>query len=315
MKMETYIDKYSRYESVKRWMEGIEYRESGTSKNTLSIYLYYLDKFCSFMDMNPDEIISQRMKHLRSNDPRIKSIHDYKVREFAKYLRENGASPNTISVAVAAIKSFYRYNYGNLVVKQPRTEVVRVRHVPTREEIAYVVNSKRLKRWVRAWIVAQAQSGLSLKELKNIDPKMLLEYIETDEPPIIIPMYRGKEHVEFQAVFGHDSVYVLREYIRVDKPRKVLFPYSERAIQIAVRNQFEYNGKYVTPHSFRKYFSTTLKTVAKMGSIEGLTPILVEYWMGHKISRTEKAYFIPPVDVQKKIYSSVEHLLSFLNTK
>jgi len=309
MRSRSLLSRLSIYESVNRWITGIEYRESGISESTLSLYLYYLGKYCQFMGMTPDEIIEERMRHLQSRNPQVMSIHDTKVQEFAKWLKDSGASPNTVSVAIAAIKSFYRYNYGNLVIKQPRTEVVNVRHVPTREEIARVVNRPDLPRWLRAWIVAQAQSGLSLKELKNIDPSILLEYIEAEEPPIVIPMYRGKEHVQFHAVFGTDACTVLREYILVNQPNGVLFPYSDRWIQIGVRNLFR--NRYVTPHSFRKFFSTTLKTIAKMGSINGLTPILVEYWMGHKINRTERAYFIPPPEIQKNIYKEIEPNISF----
>ena len=313
MKSETLLNRLSRYSSVEQWIRGIEYRESGISESTLGLYLYYLDKFCRFMGKNPDEIIRERMQHLQSNNPQVKAIHDTKVQEFANWLRDNGASPNTVSVAVAAIKSFYRYNYGALVVKQPRTEVVTVRHVPTREEIARVVNRPDLPRWLRTWIVAQAQSGLSMKELKNIDPILLYQYIESEDPPIIIPMYRGKEHVDFEAVFGSDACLLLKDYIIAYRPDGKLFPYSDRWIQKAVRTAFEETGKYITPHSLRKYFITTLKTAAKMGSITGLTPTLVEYWVGHKLDKTTKAYFIPPTDVQKQIYREIEHLLSFLD--
>jgi len=313
MKLETMLNKLHRYESVRRWINGIEYRESGASPNTLALYLYYLNLYSKFLNMNPDEIIEERMRHLQSPNPQIKSNHDFKVQEFARWLRERGASPNTVSVAVAAVKSFYRYNYGNLVIKQPRTEVVNIRHVPTREEISMVVNDPSLKRWVRAWIVAQAQSGLSLKELRSIPPRLILKYIESEEPLIIIPMYRGKEHVDFHAVFGRDSCILLREYIRVQRPSDILFPYSERTIQLAVRETFRRIGKYVTPHSFRKFFSTTLKTAAKMGDVRGLTFELIEYWMGHKLNPTLKAYFVPPREIQKRIYREVEPLLTFLN--
>lgn len=311
--MRANLNKFLKYNSIRRWLDGIEYREAEISNNTLTLYLHYLNKYCIFMRMNPDEIIDERMRHLQSSNPQIRSKHDAKVREYAKWLRENDASPNTISVAVAAVKSFYRYNYGNLVVKQPRTEVVNIRYVPKREEIARVVNNSKLRRWVRAWIIAQAQSGLSLKELRTIDPKLLLKYIDEYDAPIIIPMYRGKEHVDFHAVFGHDACAALREYILTKKPKKILFPYSERAIQLAVREQFEHNGKYVVPHCFRKFFSSTLKTVAKIGDIQGLTFQLIEYWMGHKLDRTTKAYFIPPVEGQRRIYHNVEYLLSFFN--
>jgi integrase len=193
----------------------------------------------------------------------------------------------------------------------PRTEVVNHRDVPTREEVSMVISNPHVKTWVKAWIVAQCQSGLSLKELRTIQVRDILPLL--DDPPIVMPMYRGKEHVQFHMVMGSNAAELLMEYINRYKPRDILFPYTDRTIQLAVKKAFSYAdiNKYVVPHSFRKFFSTTLKMVAKMGRIDGLTYELIEYWMGHKLNKTQIAYFVPPPPEQRRIYSEVEHSLSF----
>ena len=197
------IEDLTRYESVRRWLYGIRYSQSGMSQSTLKVYLYYLGRFCEFMGKNPDEIIEERISHLQSRNPRIMSTHDYKVKEFAQMLMDEGAAPNSVAVAVAAIKSFYNQNYGALTIKMPRTEVVNHRDIPTREEVSIVIHNPSIRLWVKAWIVAQCQSGLSLKELRTINVEQI--YPLLDDPPIVMPMYRGKEHVEFEICLLYTS--------------------------------------------------------------------------------------------------------------
>jgi len=303
----------TRFESVRRWLEGVRLEQSSLSPRTVQLYLWSLRLFCEFAGKDPDELIRERLGHMRSGDPELLHRHDELLREFAEQLRSLGMAPKTVASAVAAVKSFYRHNYGGLVFKVPRAEVVRRRDIPTREEVRRVLDSRDVRLWVKAWIVAQCQSGLSLRELKEIDPRALLGMIESEEPPLVVPMYRRKEHVEHHCVFGSNSVEILREYIEGYQPRGQLFPYSDRGIQLAVKRAFELAGvrKYITPHSFRRFFSTTLKMVARTGDVRGLSPELIEYWMGHALNPTLRAYFVPPVEEQKRIYREVEPHLSF----
>jgi len=164
---------WENFDSTKRWMIKLQARRKG-APSTLRVFLYYLACFCQFAKKNPDQLIAERKQQLKADDECIKHRHEERVESFAKILKERKASPNTISTAIAAIRSFYKSNYLPLIeVSVPAGFALRQLSVPTREQLKALCETDRVEHepWLKAWILAQSESGLSNVDLLKLELK------------------------------------------------------------------------------------------------------------------------------------------------
>ncbi|MHA1262894.1 MAG: tyrosine-type recombinase/integrase [Candidatus Freyarchaeota archaeon] len=105
---------------------------------------------------------------------------------------------------------------------------------------------------------------------------------------------------------GSEGIEFLRTYLkgRRLKPSRPIFDVSRRTVEYIVQKASTNAGlkPHVTPHKLRSYFSTRLK-------LAGCPDTQVEYWMGHTVPY-RGAYFVPPIEEQRKIYRKYEWSLS-----
>lgn len=306
---------WSVFGSSRRWMDRLKARRKD-SASTQRVFLYYLTRFCHFTKKNPDQLIAERKQHLKADDEFIKRRHEESVESFAKMLKEGKASPNTISTAVAAIRSFYKSNYRPLIeVGVPSGFALRQLSVPTREQLQALCETGRVEQqpWLKAWILAQSESGLSNVDLLKLELKSkwchsaqfgyLGEQLRNKVTPIHIHVIREKTFSSglgwFDTFLGERAIEALKDYVDFRKPR--LFDKSSRTIQLEVRKAGEEAGistkdTPLVPYSFRKYFITRLK-------LAGMNNDVVEYMAGHSLGKVRAAYFVPSVIELRNLYS------------
>ena len=134
---------FLKFESVQRWLNYVAAERFGERDNTNEAYLRFLEEFCSFAGKDPDELIVERQRQMKSEDEMEKRKHEEKVMSFLNYLtqeRKRKLAPGSATLALAAIRSFYKHNYSALVLRSPRLGwKVRVKRPPTKEELRALV--------------------------------------------------------------------------------------------------------------------------------------------------------------------------------
>lgn len=257
------------------------------------------------MDKTPDELITERKEHQLSTDEFVRRQHEEKLTMWGRFLGEKkGLARGSIVTALNTVKSFYKANYVLLQVKSPKSWLTRERRVPSIKELNKMLQKCRNPR-DEAIIITLAQSGVSLEDFIN-----LLTYGKVkkglNDPPIHLRMERSKIKKKYDTFLGQDSVDYIKKYVAGKRIRanRSLFNLSPRAIQYIVMKASKRAGltPHVTPHKLRSFFSTYLK-------LGGCPDIQVEYWMGHTIPYGG-AYFVPPVEEQRKIYKKYESSIS-----
>jgi len=309
------FDSWENFDSTKRWMNKLQARRKG-ALSTRRVFVYYLTRFCQFAKKNPDQLITERKQHLKVDDEFIRRRHEETVESFAKELREGKASPNTISTAIAAVRSFYKSNYMPLVeVDVPTGFALRQLSVPSKEQLKALCETDRVEHqpWLKAWILAQSESGLGNVDLLKLELRSkwchsaqygyLGEQLRNQVTPIHIHVIREKTFSSgvgwFDTFLGERSIEALKDYVDFRQPR--LFNKSSRTIQLEVRKAGEEasistKDTPLVPYSFRKYFITRLK-------LAGVNNDVVEYMAGHSLGKVRAAYFIPSVMELRNLYS------------
>ena len=77
--------------------------------------------------------------------------------------------------------------------------------------------------------------------------------------------------------------------INYSRPSKLGYAASSQLFPCTARNV----NKFLKALSFRA----------------GLSWTLIEYWMGHKMGKVKRAYFVPPVEEQRRLYMMAEERL------
>jgi len=297
-------------ESIGRMLSSIRTKKGRLSESTRETYFIYINRYCEFCGMTPDELIEERKNDYESGDVFTRRRHEEKLKDFITDLREEGLSSNTVWTAVGAIKSLYRSNYMPMIeVNIPAGRPVRVYKIPTKEELAQVIDLAYIP-WHGAFMTFTKDCGISLQDMLAL--KMgdgspvygsIADQLKNGQVPIHLNITREKTKFKYHTFLGEDSFEVLNnDAIFLDMAstsiahNKRLLPYASTTIQNVMKNIGEYLGwKSFTPYSLRKWFRTQL-TLANMNET------LIEIMMGHNIGKVKAAYLVPPPQKLMEIY-------------
>jgi len=295
-----------RYKSVKRWFSQV-FSSGIRSVTTEKNYLIVLRQFCEYAKKTPDQLILERREHLKSDDELVRRQHEELLTDWINYLEEKRKLARGSVVTMSnTIRSFYKANYVELQMKSPKLWRTRERKVPTQEELKLMVENARGIR-DKAVIMFLAQTGVSLGDfLDLVTYGRIKNEFERGVEPLHLPMERTKIKKKYDTFLGSDGVEFLREYLRDRRLRSnhPIFDISRRTVEYIVASASRRASlkPTVTPHKLRSFFSTRLK-------LAGCPEAQVEYWMGHVVPY-RGAYFVPPVEEQRKIYKKFEWSLS-----
>ena len=298
-----------KFESVNRWLNYVAAERFGVRDGTNDTYLYFFEEFCNFMGKNPDKLIAERQRQLKSEDEMEKRKHEEKAMAFLNHLiQERKLAPGSANLALAAIRSFYKHNYSALVLRSPKLGwKVRIKRPPTKEELRALLKATNTPLH-RAIILFLAQTGLSISDALQVTYGQVSEQLETGISPVHLSVLRQKTKVQYDTFFGKEAVEALKEYLAT-KPTldssEPLIPIGDRGVEMflqfaSMKARIE---PTMSPHCLRKYFVTQLK-------LAGCNESLVEYWVGHQLAGSKEPYFIPPVESQREVYKKYEAALS-----
>jgi integrase len=309
--------------SVKRWFR--EVSTSGTASDaTKKTYLHFLQRFCDFMGMDPDEIIDERREHLREKDEHLQRIHEEKLKDWRTQLeKEEGLARGSVVTANNIIKSFYKANYGQMLLKAPKSWKTRKAKTPTPNELYLMVEKGCRNERNQAIIAGLSSTGISLEDFTELlTYNRIKEDLEAGIEPIHIRMIRTKIKREYDTFLNASAIEYFKRYLKTItiKPDQPLFPLTNRAIEYIVEKssrRVHIKNPHITPHRLRSFFNTYM-TMSLLGDSNATKHLpIVDYWMGHVIPY-RGAYLVPPVDLpensttpsQRMLYKNHEEAIS-----
>lgn len=305
--------------------------------NTLSesgseTYGVALEKFARFLQKEKDmNIFPDFVDHVEQDlDKRaVEKQHLWSktIQHWIDYLATQNLKQSTISTYVSAVQG-YLNTYHELGVSRKR---IRLKGDPTRRR-KYRLTLPEIRKFIhhlpslrdRSIAMCLFQSGLSISDLLKLNYEAIRKEFEAGKTPLAIEMMRKKTQIYYYTFFGRDSLFLLRKYL--DKrgsvsPNDPLFikrrgkgRVTRHAVEMVfkrTREQCDFipADKVVSPHTLRAAFKSQLLGRKEFGTTN-IDPILVEYYMGHKIPENKRAYITIPLERHREIYERLEQYLS-----
>ena len=328
----------NKYETVKRFCTYLTSNTTG-AKSTYKCYMRSLFRYTEYTDMDPDQLIEQRMDDLQSTDIRVKRKHEDLAMGYFGKLTGTLSRMNSV-VHLEAVKTFYRANHVPVDLRVPKMWVERQEKVPTLEEVRQMVevSSSPLQ---RAVIIVSAQSGQRAGIISGLKYYMVKDQLELGQSPLAVPIHPNiknrygervnKRRLTYSFFIGQDSVEALVTYLKFQKSvfgdihdddflfvsekpfqgRKI--PLDVDAINRLVKRAAIAAGIMKRPeageralihhHCLRKFYQTSMEQA-------GVAKSWFDYMMGHKIGGNDAAYSKPTVDQLQEAYLRAEKYLS-----
>ena len=305
----------------KRWFARLKAKK-GSGEGTFKLYGYALYQFTQFKReqfpelSDPDKIFDDYKRRANEDlDDALDTI-EFELDLFMNWLVETtGIERSTAGKKHAAIKSWL-YNNAKSFTGIPTPE--------TYSEEIPPVNMEELRELIQIMDARETfltmflkDSGISQKEALKINYGQIRKEFERGEQFIRIKVFRKKENVDYETFIGPNTVEALKIYLTMRKrsgekinDNTPLFASSRKPFQrlsgAALREIYNRTSKKtgikITSHRLRKFFETWMA----LGKVH---PIILEYWMGHKVGRKGKGselkgkYIIPPTNEQRKTYA------------
>ena len=322
-----------KFDVVESWIDNVAYSHS-KSESTGCRYRYYLEAFCGFIGLTPQQIVEE---YEAAKDERaLRRKYARYLQNFISQMNRKGYAINTIRTYTMGIKSFFKYTDLPLsYVPIARNRITFHNRDITKEEIQQIMEVSKPRD--KAFFAMMTQGGLRPHTLC----RLRLKHVEPDFSEGIIPCkVEVPEEIakgEFGAYFtfmGEESVRYLKAYLAtrantepehylftsygVDKKAnsKSMSKTFVKAIETLKKKglmDFEQKEKgkprTVRLYNLRKFF----RKYASQAGIE-----YVNFWMGHKtnykaphIPSSDAHYFSrEDVETQRQLYG--EKAMPFL---
>lgn len=207
---------------------------------------------------------------------------------FLQLIDEQQCSHSYVNQAISALKLFYeeilRERWSLQRIRRPKKET-RLPKVLSEEEVAALINAlANLKH--RSIMMLLYSAGLRVGEVVRLKPK------DIDSSRMLVLVRSGKGAKDRVTLLSEIALEMLREYYRVYRPQKWLFPgakagrhITERTVQKVFVQAKKRAGihKDATVHSLRHSFATHL--------LEAGTDLrYIQELLGHQSSKTTEVY-------------------------
>lgn len=291
------------FKTSKLWLTAVQADKSGSVHTRLS-YCKGLKSFCDWIGKNPDQLIAERKKELKSEETEMNA--ENKLREFCVYLEteEHKSKTTVVCKYHAVVKSFYKYNNVPLRLPTPR-HATKEREPHTIEELKALIQVADVRE--KAFMMLLKDSGISREDVVILKYGNIQGEFEANKEVIHIKVTRQKESIEYDTFIGRNAVETLKAYLdyrkrkgeEITKDSPLMATLNGRPMTYENLSQLflrlsEKVGFQTSPHRFRKFFESYIGL--------SVPSILTKFWMGHAIG-VEKHYFIPPLEKQREKYA------------
>ena len=259
------------------------------SAGTQRSYIHYIAGFASHFNTSPDKL----------------GLDD--VRNYRLYLlEERQLSPQSVNCFVAAAKFLYTQTLDMPWLGEedfPRARVpYKLPVVLTTEEIDKLFSAVGILKH-RAVLMLCYGSGLRIAEAVS------LQVSDIDSGRMLVRVRGGKGGYDRYSVLSARMLGILREYWKIERPAKWLFPgtkpeqhIQQHTIQQICRDAYHIAGisKRVTPHMLRHSFATHLLE-------NGTDTRVIQVLLGHKRIDTTARYTSVTPRSLGKVVSPLDH--------
>ncbi len=308
------IDTISKDGKVTQWFSLIR-----AADKTKAAYIPAIKLYCGLADKTPTQLITEAITEIKAGKlPSERKDFEY-ISRFMGFLQEEKYAPNSITLNISAVKSFYKCydiilssalgkNHKTLPLRQNQEMLIKA------DIIRMLKASKSLRD--RAIILSMPTSGMGRQEIINL----LLDDIEKDPSGIgIVSIRREKEQVDYVTFISPEAMLAIEDYLDERKRQGIKSPYvfvSYSAQNVIAGEQMSENSflKIFThlsgelgyakkgtfsksrSHGLRKWFASTMMN-------SGVPKHLIDHWLGHTQNTTDTAYFTYDLDKMKEVYT------------
>ena len=298
------------FKSGEKWLLKLRAKH-GEKLGTQKYYVRALKEFSEYVEMDPDEIIEAYKRGLKENVNEAVEEWNDRLDLFVPWLIDKFGFKRSVAASwFSAIKSFFKYNvaikltatkpefysksYKPITIDDLRDNILPFADVYQTFEILFLKDS-----------------GISQDDVLRLNVGDIEDMVNGFG---YIRMFRAKEGVDYETFIGPNTMEVMRQcfdfrrrlgfeitdksplFVKKHKPNERL---TASLIQGSLRRLSKKAGVIVSTHRLRKTFETYL-------AIAKVHPIILKYWMGHKIKRgktdIEAKYIIPPKPEQLNLY-------------
>jgi len=308
------------------------------SNTSQKYYLRSLQQLCNYCGKNPYELILQRDKELKSDNPIERNgIRDLII-DFRIHLEKMEYAPKSINAYDDAVRSFFSAilgKSGTINIKNYCNRNVPSRKdlVPTLEELKKMLDVVDLEEKFR--IIFVAQTGMRVSDAIKLTFGDIRRELEQGNNPLAIRFIPKKdsdiigERITF---LGNDGIDILKQYLELRKKRgEVLHDDS-----VLFASRISKRGKYkpITQHNFNETIKKAGKRIglvngdAKYGRIRihclrkffitqltnhGVEDKIINFLTCHKINDVDSVYWNRRVEELRRIYKERQQYLNPIN--
>lgn len=325
------IQELNKYLEVVSWLNTV-------SKSSQRYYIRALRHYCNWCGKNPTELILERDKETKSNNPIDRNNTRDMIIEFRQYLETMKYAPKSINVMDGAIRSFYTTNLGkigmiNIRNYQNANVSTNKDLVPTLDELKRMLDTVDIEEKFR--IIFVAQTGMRVSDALKLTYGDIKRELELKNNPLAISFLPKKDREvigERITFLGSDGIDLLKQYLsyRVKRGEVLLDDSPLFACRIRVRGKYlsisernfnesikkagqriglgNGNSKYgrVRVHCLRKFFITQLTN-------HGVEDKIINFLTCHKISDVDSVYWNRRIEDLRRIYNERQQYLNPIN--
>ncbi|MGB3907467.1 MAG: tyrosine-type recombinase/integrase [Methanomethylovorans sp.] len=311
--------------------------------NTIKGYLLAMQHYTDYTGMTPGELIDAAELEIKSGKLMREREILFNLVGFRDSLQKKNLAPLSIKHYMAAVRSFYKANYIEIPLLPGSQKGQKLQHnkkVPDKEVIRQAINVCNIRE--KAILLCGLSSGMGAAEISSLTLKAFYEGYDKETGLTLLDMRREKVGFDFITFLTPEATRSVMEYLQyrdrptrtgrqVDKdiqakqkttpdsylfirehvPNSYLKTHDEEIRQLKPHAIVKMYGRVsnhagldsrtgvynlIRSHNMRKWFNSTLKNA-------GCESDIVEYFMGHTLSGTKDAYYIPDIEKLKGIYS------------
>jgi integrase len=283
----------------------------GEKPGTQKYYVRALKEFSEYVGMTPDEIIDAYKEGLKEDVNQAIEEWNEKLELFVPWIVDEFGLRRSVAASwFSAIKSFFKYNvaikltaakpefhsksYNPVTIDELRNNILPFADIYQTFEILFLKDSGMSQSDVLRLNVGDIEDlGSGFGYIKTFREKEGVDY-ETFVGPNTTEAMR--KCLDFRRRLGFEITNESPLFVKKHKPNERL---TASLIQGSLRRLSKKAGVIVSTHRLRKTFETFL-------AIGKVHPIILKYWIGHKVKRgktdIEAKYIIPPKPDQLKVY-------------
>jgi len=304
------------FKSGNKWFLKLA-KQHGDKEGTQKNYAVGLERFCEYIGKNPDEIIYEYIAAIKEDVNQGVTDWNDNLDLFVPWvIQKYGLSRSRAKDHFAGIKSFFDNNAAiKLTARTPEAY--------SREKLPTSIDDIRDKILPHAdiqetfIILFLKDSGISQAEALRLN---VGDVKDLGNGFAYMRVFRKKEGVDYETFIGPNAMKAMEQYLEYRKRKGETITdesplmtkkkkLGERLTRSLISWQLTELGKKagveLSTHRLRKTFETFL-------AIGKVHPIILKYWMGHKVKGgrdIESRYIILPKEEQQKLYmEAYEHI-------